>query len=76
MISIIDLGEDFYLIKFSNAKDVDFVLSRGPWMIFNYYLTVYKWFIDFNLYITNIDFVALWIQVLALLIHYCHRDVL
>ena len=46
--SIIDLDNDYYLIKFSLDTDYDKVISGGPWMIYGSYLTVQPWSREFS----------------------------
>ncbi|KAH9781699.1 reverse transcriptase domain-containing protein [Citrus sinensis] len=40
---IIDLANDYFLIRFSNAKDVEYALTEGPWTVLGHYLSVQKW---------------------------------
>lgn len=40
VISLLSIGHDFFLVKFSNKNDMDFALIKGPWMIYDHYLTV------------------------------------
>lgn len=40
-IQLIDVGNDFYFIKFHCREDYDFALTGGPWLIFDHYLTIH-----------------------------------
>lgn len=39
---MLDLGYDYYLIKFDDHEDLDRVLNKGPCVIQDHYLTVKK----------------------------------
>ncbi|KAL4365378.1 hypothetical protein AHAS_Ahas07G0100100 [Arachis hypogaea] len=39
-IDVIDLGHDFYLVKFYSQEDLDYALLEGPWKIYDHYLAV------------------------------------
>ncbi|KAE8697954.1 hypothetical protein F3Y22_tig00110607pilonHSYRG00166 [Hibiscus syriacus] len=41
--SIIDLENDYFLVKFESEQDYIHVLMEGPWTIFGSYLTVQLW---------------------------------
>ena len=42
-LDCIDLGENFFLIKFGLIEDYDEVLKGGPWFIGKHYLTLRAW---------------------------------
>lgn len=46
-LDILDLGYDFFLVKFDLKEDLDTVLAEGPWIIQDHYLTVRRWQLDF-----------------------------
>ena len=48
-LDIIDLTIKFYLIKFSTLFDYEYALTSGPWILYDYYLTIRKWELDFDL---------------------------
>lgn len=37
---ILDIGNNFYMVKFDTEMDRTKVMEEGPWMIFDHYLTV------------------------------------
>ncbi|KAL9418366.1 hypothetical protein AB3S75_041218 [Citrus x aurantiifolia] len=37
---IIDLDNDYFLIRFNNKKDVEYALTKGPWTVMGHYLSV------------------------------------
>ncbi|KAK8539506.1 hypothetical protein V6N12_043131 [Hibiscus sabdariffa] len=48
-INLIDIENDYYLVKFSSRTDNIHALTDGPWTIFGHYITVEPWSVDFNL---------------------------
>ncbi|CAN1171744.1 hypothetical protein LINPERHAP2_LOCUS29750 [Linum perenne] len=42
------MANNFFLVRFSEDKGYQHALFDGPWMIFNYYITVARWTPDFN----------------------------
>ncbi|KAL4391613.1 hypothetical protein AHAS_Ahas03G0262600 [Arachis hypogaea] len=75
-IDVIDLGNDFFLVKFYNSEDLDFALMEGPWKILDHYLTIRLWKPDFNLEDVAIDKIAAWIRLPGLAIEYYNRPIL
>ncbi|OMP01406.1 hypothetical protein COLO4_11918 [Corchorus olitorius] len=47
-LSLVDIGNDFYLVKVENPEDYLRILTEGPWVVGGYYLTVRKWKPFFN----------------------------
>ncbi|KAE8667911.1 hypothetical protein F3Y22_tig00112354pilonHSYRG00105 [Hibiscus syriacus] len=66
---LIDVGEGYFLIKFSSLDDLKFA-SEGLWIIYGHYLTVRKWFADFHPFSTTIDSTAVWVRFPDLPVHY------
>ncbi|XP_015950050.1 uncharacterized protein LOC107474919 [Arachis duranensis] len=75
-LDVIDLGNDFFLVRFYNSGDLDFALMEGPWKILDHYLTVQMWKPDFNPSTATIDKIAAWIHLPELAIEYYHRAIL
>jgi hypothetical protein len=61
VITIIDLGNDYYLVAFSNEKDQYAALMNGPWFIYDHYLTVKEWSPNFHPSSDTISKVAVWV---------------
>lgn len=40
---LIDLGNDFFIVKLLNREEYERALSDGPWMIGDHYLHVQRW---------------------------------
>ncbi|KAL4312880.1 hypothetical protein GQ457_01G005440 [Hibiscus cannabinus] len=47
-LKVMDIENNFFLVKFSDRLDYLKVLTQGPWTIFGHYLTVEPWSIDFQ----------------------------
>ncbi|WMV54545.1 hypothetical protein MTR67_047930 [Solanum verrucosum] len=43
LFPLIDLGEDFYIVKFLKEENMAHVLNHGLWFINNHFLTVQRW---------------------------------
>ena len=42
-VKVLDLTNDFYLVRFAEEEDYNFALFEGPWMIADHYLLVQRW---------------------------------
>lgn len=62
IISIVDMANDFFLVKFSAEDDFNRALTKGPWLIFDHYLSVRKWFPTFDPSKTPINSVCAWVR--------------
>ncbi|CAL5378273.1 unnamed protein product [Camellia sinensis] len=51
--NVIDLGNNYFLFKFSSQEDCAMVYSGGSWVIVDHYLTVRKWEPDFKASLRN-----------------------
>ncbi|KAL4333578.1 hypothetical protein GQ457_07G001170 [Hibiscus cannabinus] len=47
-IQLIDLENNYFLVRFEKESDYSMVLTEGPWTIYGFYLTVQPWHRDFN----------------------------
>ncbi|XP_019242607.1 PREDICTED: uncharacterized protein LOC109222745, partial [Nicotiana attenuata] len=62
-LPLIDLGYDYYLIKFTRSENYDKALHGGPWFIGNQFLTVRKWEPRFIASTTSLTFSAVWARL-------------
>ncbi|KAH9803418.1 putative ribonuclease H protein [Citrus sinensis] len=74
--TVIDLENDYYLVRFGIEEDVEFALTQGPWTIFGHYLTVQKWSPSFDCLSDKIETVVAWIRLPGMPLHYYHKRVL
>jgi hypothetical protein len=42
-MEMLDIGHDFFMIKFDLEADREKVISKGPWMIFDHYVAIRPW---------------------------------
>lgn len=69
-MEILDLGYNCYLIKFSLDEDMDFVLTEGPWVIQDHYLTVRKWHANFSPSAATMETTLAWVKFPSLSMKY------
>lgn len=75
-LNLADLGNDFFVAKFSNSDDYDFPLLRGPGMVADHYLMVRQWHPNFDPWEASIDKVAIWTRLPYLPMEYYNDGVL
>lgn len=63
---LVDLVNDYYVVKFELEEDLNFVLTRGPWIITGQYLVMQKWRPGFCPVTAQITRMVAWIRVSAL----------
>ncbi|XP_050240943.1 uncharacterized protein LOC126689806 [Quercus robur] len=54
-MDIIDLGKEFYLVRFGLKEDFSEVLEKGPWFIGEHFLSIRPWEPNFKLSTANIS---------------------
>ncbi|MFQ6657971.1 hypothetical protein Gotur_027438 [Gossypium turneri] len=64
--SLMDIENVYFLVKFQSTDDYDRVLSQGPWIIYDQYLTVQTWTKDFNPMQPYPSMVMAWIRLSGL----------
>ncbi|CAN1121665.1 hypothetical protein LINPERHAP1_LOCUS6196 [Linum perenne] len=68
-IQVSDLSSNFYLVRFSCKEDYSSAAFRGPWKIYDYYITVSQWSPSFNDE-APIKMILTWVRLPKLPIHY------
>ncbi|KAL6141867.1 hypothetical protein ACLB2K_060153 [Fragaria x ananassa] len=63
---LIDLPNDYFIVKFNLEDDMNDVLCGGPWIIAGQILTVRKWSPDFDPTTDVIGKMALWVRICGL----------
>lgn len=63
---ILDLGHDFFLVKFDLKEDLKVVLFKEPWIIQDHYLTARKWHPEFVPSSTIVESTLAWVRFLGL----------
>ena len=72
----VDLGEGFFLIKFSAKEDHGKVLKEGLWFVSGHYLSIQSWEPNFNPVKANVATIAAWVRLPNLPIEYYEPSVL
>ena len=74
--SIIDLENNYFLVRFKSKEDVDFALSQGPWTIMEHYLIVRPWTQHFDNLKEECDSFIAWIRLPGMTLYYYHKCIL
>lgn len=69
-ISLTDVGCAYYVVRFTNQEDYNFVLSGGPWIIGESYLTIRKWISNFVPDEAPIKVLTTWVRIPNLSVEY------
>lgn len=76
MISLIDIGHGYYVVKLTNREDYDHALTRKPWMIYDHCLTVHPWEPNFVSARATINKVDVWVHMPNVFLEYYDREAL
>lgn len=72
----VDIGHDFYMVKFDMDVDRETMISVGPWMVFDHYLTMHPWVPDFVSSEVKINRTLVWIRFPSLGLEFYDESVL
>ncbi|XP_070023256.1 uncharacterized protein [Nicotiana sylvestris] len=61
--SLIDLGEDYYIIKFKKKENMDKAIHLGPWFISGHFLSISRWKPNFLAKNEKLTTSAVWIRL-------------
>ncbi|KAJ1381518.1 hypothetical protein SESBI_45068 [Sesbania bispinosa] len=75
-MEVIDLDNDYFVIRFADWGDLNKVLEGGPWVIMGHYLVIQRWKPEFRPYEDELQRVSVWICVPGLPIEYYDDHVL
>lgn len=62
-LDCIDLGKDFYTVRFSVKEDMGVVLKNGPWFIGGHFLTIRPWEPFFKPACASVSSIATWVRL-------------
>ncbi|XP_057450418.1 uncharacterized protein LOC130742100 [Lotus japonicus] len=62
-VKVMDLSEEYFLVRFSSENDYKFALYEGPWMIADHYLMVQRWRPMFRAGENEVKKIAVWIRL-------------
>ncbi|XP_030923106.1 uncharacterized protein LOC115949992 [Quercus lobata] len=72
----VDLGEDFFSVRFSLKEDMDAVLKNGPWFIGGHFLSIRPWEPFFKPASASVSSIAVWVRLHALPLELYEMEVL
>nr|KJB14807.1 hypothetical protein B456_002G144200 [Gossypium raimondii] len=64
---LMDLENEFFLVRFHDIDDYNNVLAGGPWVVYGNYLTVRPWSPNFSTTCTDVNVQVVWICLPGLL---------
>lgn len=75
-MTCIDIGKDFFLIKFSLKEDHAKVLKGNPWFVGEHYLSIRGWEPNFRSKTASLSAVTMWVRLPNLPIEYYELSML
>lgn len=71
-----NIGNDYYVMRFTKDEDYETTLFGGPWLVSNHYLTIQKWHPTFDAKAKLINNVAVWVRIPQLPIQFFNKKFL
>ena len=62
-LDCVNLGKDFFFIRFSSNEDYDKVLKGGPWFVGDHFLAIKQWELYFKASEAKLSSVAIWVRL-------------
>ena len=75
-LDVVDLGEDFYSVRFSLREDMEVVLKNGPWFIAGHFLSIRPWEPFFKPACACVSSIATWVRLHGLPLELYEPEVL
>ncbi|KAI5339511.1 hypothetical protein L3X38_018783 [Prunus dulcis] len=75
-MSLIDLENNYFIVKFLYEEDMRYVLTGGPWQIAGQYIVAQKWKPGFNAKEEKITHMTAWVRINGLNVEYFRADVM
>ena len=69
-LSLIDIGQGYFIARFTQVEDYEFVLRAGPWLINDRYLTIKEWVLNFVSDADPIRLLSTWGRIPRLPVEY------
>lgn len=73
---LIDLQNEFFVVRFAEMTDYEKVMYNGPWTILGHYLTIQRWKLEFRPFEESIKRIIVWIRIPDLPIEYYEKHFL
>ena len=74
--SLTDIGCKYFIARFNNMDDLNYVLTQGPWLIDDSYLTIRKWTPNFIPEEASIKVLTTWVRIPNLSVEYFDKEFL
>ncbi|XP_050277774.1 uncharacterized protein LOC126719243 [Quercus robur] len=75
-LDCVDLGKEFYSVRFSLKEDMDAVLKNGPWFIAGHFLSIRPWEPFFKPNCAIVSSITVWVRLHALPMELYEAEVL
>ena len=72
----VNVGHDFFLIKFELKSDLDDVIKGGPWFVGQQFLAIRLWELEFKASLASCSSVAVWVRLPELPIEFYEPTIL
>nr|POE74142.1 hypothetical protein CFP56_63252 [Quercus suber] len=73
---MVDLGRDFFLLRFSVDENLEAVLKKGPWFVGGHFLSIRKWEANFKPSKALVSSVVVWVRLNELPLEYYEATML
>lgn len=76
ILILIDLGNNYFIVKFLKEQNMPTILQRGPWFVNGAFLSVQKWHPNFVASKAIENFNAIWVRLPKLPTEYYDHSIL
>ncbi|CAL8176624.1 unnamed protein product [Prunus armeniaca] len=73
-MQLIDLANDFFIVRFLLEEDLNYVLTGGPWVIARQYLMMQKWRPHFDPELEQLSRLTIWARLSRLYVEYFTKE--
>ncbi|XP_016480566.1 uncharacterized protein LOC107801708 [Nicotiana tabacum] len=60
---LIDLGNDYFIVKLQKKENMNVILQKGPWFIYGFFLSIQRWQPNFVAMNAKQNYSAVWIRL-------------
>ncbi|XP_074306361.1 uncharacterized protein LOC141641605 [Silene latifolia] len=75
-LTLIDISDSYYVARFSCLQDYEHVITQGPWMVDDHYITIRKWVPNFVPSEDTIKYITAWVRIPNLPVEYFNEGFL
>ncbi|KAJ1404642.1 Zinc finger, CCHC-type [Sesbania bispinosa] len=69
-MEVIDIDNEYYVIRFEDLSDLQHVMDDGPWMLPDHYIVIQRWQPSFFPMEDDLRWVAVWVRIPGLPIEF------